>query len=173
VLGVAIGWLFGWWIGNAMLALYGDFFRFPFILRDPSAAAVALSAAAGAGGGGAGRHARGLAALRLPPAEAMSPPAPPVFTRGWLDRCSGAIRLRQTTMMIFRSIIRWPGRAAITLFGVSASVAVLVSSYFLFDAMEVVDRPRLPAGQPPAHHADAEPGAAARCSTTRWRCPGC
>jgi putative ABC transport system permease protein len=138
VLGVVIGWLAGWWIGNAMLALYGEFFRFPFLLRDPSAAAVAVSAALGLAAVLLGAMRAVLAALRLPPAEAMSPPAPPVFTRGWLDELLAAIRLRQTTMMIFRSIIRWPGRAAITLFGVSASVAVLVSSYFLFDAMEVV-----------------------------------
>lgn len=45
-------------------------------------------------------------------------------------------RFRQTTMMIVRSIIRWPGRAAITLFGVSASVGVLVMSYFMFDAVD-------------------------------------
>ena len=138
VMGIAIGWLFGWWIGNAMLALYGEFFRFPFLLRDPSAAAAILSAALGLAAVLAGAMRATLAALRLPPAEAMQPPAPPVFTRGWLDRGLAAIRLRQTTMMIFRSIIRWPGRAAITLFGVSASVAVLVSSYFLFDAMTVV-----------------------------------
>jgi putative ABC transport system permease protein len=86
VLGVLIGWLFGWWIGNAMLALYGDFFRFPFILRDPSAAAVAISAALGLAAVLLGAMRAVLAALRLPPAEAMSPPAPPVFTRGWLDR---------------------------------------------------------------------------------------
>jgi putative ABC transport system permease protein len=39
-------------------------------------------------------------------------------------------------MMILRSILRWPGRAAITLLGVAASVAVLVMSYFLFDSVD-------------------------------------
>nr|WP_245243084.1 ABC transporter permease [Pararhodobacter sp. SW119] len=138
LLGILLGWGFGWWIGNAMLALYGDFFRFPFLLRNPGTAAAAVSAGLGLAAVLLGAARAVLAALRLPPAEAMSPPAPPVFTRGWLDRVLGAIRLRQTTMMIFRSIIRWPGRAAITLFGVAASVAVLVASYFLFDAMQVV-----------------------------------
>lgn len=49
-----------------------------------------------------------------------------------------ALRLRQTSMMILRSILRWPGRAAITLLGVSTSVGVLVASYFLFDAIDLV-----------------------------------
>lgn len=137
-LGVALGWVFGWWIGNAMLALYGEFFRFPFLLREFSAAAVVLSATLGLAAVLLGAMRAVRAALRLPPAEAMQPPAPPIFTRGWLDRALGALRLRQTTMMIFRSIIRWPGRAAITLLGVAASIAVLVASYFLFDAMAVV-----------------------------------
>jgi putative ABC transport system permease protein len=41
-------------------------------------------------------------------------------------------------MMILRSIIRWPGRAAITLFGVASSVAMLVASYFMFDAVSLM-----------------------------------
>jgi len=138
VVGVALGWGLGWSIRNGMLAIYGDFFRFPFLLRDFSLTAAVLSGGLGLLAVLLGAMRAVLAALRLAPAEAMQPPAPPVFSRGWLDRALGAFRLRQTTMMIFRSIIRWPGRAAITLFGVSASVAVLVASYFLFDAMAVV-----------------------------------
>jgi putative ABC transport system permease protein len=41
-------------------------------------------------------------------------------------------------MMILRSITRWPGRAAVTLFGVAAAVAVLVASFFTFDAMDLM-----------------------------------
>jgi len=76
--------------------------------------------------------------VSLPPAAAMSPPAPPSFTRGTVDRVIDWIGFRQTTMMIFRSILRWPGRAAITLFGVVSSVAMLVASYFMFDAIDAL-----------------------------------
>ena len=138
VMGLVLGWGAGWWLRNGMLALYGDFFRFPFVLRDFNIAAVVISAVLGLAAVLLGAMRAVLAALRLPPAEAMSPPAPPVFTRGWLDRLISGLRLRQTSMMILRSILRWPARAAITLFGVSASIAVLVASYFFFDAMEVM-----------------------------------
>ena len=74
----------------------------------------------------------------ITPAEAMSPPAPPAFSRGWLDRTVSALRVRQTSMMILRSILRWPGRAAITLLGVMSSVALLVASYFMFDSVEIM-----------------------------------
>lgn len=138
VIGIATGWAFGWWMGEAMIGLYGDFFKFPFILRDPSWAALLVSALMGVATVVFGGLRAVWASVRLPPAEAMSPPAPPSFSRGPVDRVLGAMRLRQTTMMIFRSIIRWPGRAAITLFGVSASVGVLVMSYFMFDAVQLI-----------------------------------
>jgi putative ABC transport system permease protein len=138
VIGILVGWGFGWWIAQAMISLYGDFFKFPFILRDPGWGALVLSAVLGLATVVFGGVRAVWASVRLPPAEAMSPPAPPSFSRGGVDRVLGALRLQQTTMMIFRSIIRWPGRAAITLFGVSASVAVLVMSYFMFDAVSLI-----------------------------------
>ena len=135
-IGIALGWAFGFWIAQAMIGLYQDFFRFPFLLRDPATGALAVSAALGVATVVLGGLRAVWSSLRLPPAEAMQPPAPPVFGRGVADRLLGRIGLRQTTMMIARSILRWPGRAAITLFGVSASVAVLVVSYFMFDSID-------------------------------------
>ena len=134
--GVLAGWGFGWWIADAMIGLYGDFFRFPFILRSWGAQALVVSAILGMATAVLGGLRAVWSSLQLPPAEAMQPPAPPSFVRGVADRLLTGLRLRQTTMMIFRSIIRWPGRSAITLFGVSASVGVLVMSYFMFDAVE-------------------------------------
>ncbi|MFU8883586.1 MAG: ABC transporter permease [Rhodobacterales bacterium] len=135
VIGVLAGWGFGWWIADAMIGLYGDFFRFPFIIRDWGLQALVISALLGLATVGVGGMRAIWSSLKLPPAVAMQPPAPPSFARGRADRWLATFRLRQTTMMIFRSILRWPGRAAITLFGVSASVGVLVMSYFMFDAV--------------------------------------
>ncbi|MCC5962998.1 MAG: FtsX-like permease family protein [Rhodobacteraceae bacterium] len=138
VLGWAAGAGFGWWIAEAMIGLYADFFRFPFLIRSQGTGALWVGAALAAATVllGAGRGV--WAALRLPPAEAMQPPAPPGFSRGPADRLLAWMQLRQTTMMIFRSILRWPARAAITLVGVSASVAVLVMSYFIFDSVDAL-----------------------------------
>lgn len=136
VIGVLIGWIFGWWIAHAMIGLYSDFFRFPFIIGDWGTQALVISAALGMATAVLGGFRAVWASLQLPPAEAMQPPAPPVFARGVADRLLRRMRFRQTTMMIFRSIIRWPGRSSITLFGVAASVGVLVMSYFMFDAVE-------------------------------------
>lgn len=135
-IGIALGWAFGWWIADAMIGLYGDFFRFPFILRDFGTQALAISGVLGLAAVLLGGLRAVWSSLRLPPAESMQPPAPPSYARGPADRLLALMRLRQTTMMIFRSILRWPGRAMITVFGVAASVGVLVMSYSMFDAVE-------------------------------------
>lgn len=136
VTGIALGWGFGWWIAEAMIGLYGDFYRFPFVLRDFGGQALVISAALGMATVMLGGMRAVWSSLGLPPAEAMQPPAPPRFARGPADRLLAGLRLRQTSMMILRSILRWPGRAAVTVCGVAASVAVLVMSYFMFDAVQ-------------------------------------
>lgn len=138
VIGVLAGWGFGWWIADLMIGMYGEYFRFPFMLRDWGGQALGLSAVLGMATVCLGALRAVWSVLRLPPAEAMQPPPPPRYTRGIVDRWLRGLRLRQTTMMILRSILRWPGRAAITLLGVAASVAALVMSYFLLDAVALL-----------------------------------
>ena len=135
-MGILLGWAFGWWIAEAMIGLYQDFFRFPFLIRDWGSWALVVSAGMGVATVVLGALRPVWATLRLRPAEALLPPAPPHFGKSIADRLLMRLRVRQTTMMILRSILRWPGRAAITVLGVSASVAVLVMSYFLFDSVE-------------------------------------
>jgi len=137
-IGIALGWAMGFWLGDMMIGLYGEFFRFPFMIRDPSYGVLALSAGLASATVITGGLRAVWGSVSLPPAAAMSPPAPPSFTRGTVDRVIDWIGFRQTTMMIFRSILRWPGRAAITLFGVVSSVAMLVASYFMFDAIDAL-----------------------------------
>jgi putative ABC transport system permease protein len=138
VVGVVIGWGFGIWGGRALTRLYGDFYRFPYLvfLGGPDIMALAALAGLAATVGGALRAVRG--AVRLLPAVAMTPPVPPHYRRGLADRVARALGLPQLSTMILRSIGRWPGRAAVTVFGVSASLATLVASLFTFDAVDHV-----------------------------------
>lgn len=138
VVGVTLGLLGGWWAGAWMTRMYSDFFRFPWLIYDPGWGSVALSAALGMAAVVAGAVRAVLASARLSPAVAMSPAPPPVFRRSWVDRLGRVLGLRQTTMMILRSITRWPGRAAVTFFGVASSVAVLVVCFYMFDAMDLL-----------------------------------
>lgn len=138
ILGVVIGWGLGAYFAGRMAALYAQYFSFPYLVYVPSPGAFALSGGLGIGTVVLGALRAVWASVRLSPAVAMSPPAPPKYSRGLADRIGALIRLKQTTMMILRSIIRWPARAAITVFGVAASVSVLVASFFSFDAMDAM-----------------------------------
>ena len=127
-LGIVLGWGVGLWLGKINTELYAAFFKFPFLFFQPSVSTFAISAvitlvAALIGTSRAVRN-----ASSLPPAEAMRPPAPPVFKRhtsrenkifSWLD---------QPTRIILRQIVRWPLRSLFTCFGIALSVGVLVMS---------------------------------------------
>jgi putative ABC transport system permease protein len=138
IAGVLIGWGFGAWGAERLAALYADYFRFPYLVYVPNPEAFAISGLLGLAAVLVGALRAVRAAVRLEPAVAMSPPAPPRYGRGLADWLGAVLRLRQTSMMILRSITRFPGRAAVTLFGVAASVAVLVASFFTFDAMDAM-----------------------------------
>lgn len=134
VIGVVIGGIAGTWLGFGMTRLYGDFFHFPFLVflwgADIYAIAVFVTVGAAVAGG-----ARAVwSVVRLPPAVAMHAAAPTRYRRllanGWLRGFS------QTTIMIGRHILRWPVRAALTVFGISLSVAVLLASLFAFDSID-------------------------------------
>ena len=77
---------------------------------------------------------------QLPPAEAMRPPAPPLFRRTLLGRFRLFAALDQPTRILLRQIGRWPLRAAVTSLGIGMAVAVVVSSLMWMDAIDrIVD----------------------------------
>lgn len=126
LLGVAIGAVFGTGFGRINTELYADVFRFPLLLyrTSPSAFAIAGSASVVAALSGAALSVR--RAVRLPPAQAMQPPAPPVFQRSRMAPDRVGRWLDQPTRIVLRNIARWPLRSAATALGVAASVALLV-----------------------------------------------
>ncbi|NNL65595.1 MAG: ABC transporter permease, partial [Myxococcales bacterium] len=125
----------GGWFGRATTAIYAEFFRFPFFFfrPGPSVFVLACGVSLGAALIGAGRAVRN--AVRLPPAEAMRPPAPALYQRGGI---TGRLAqgFDQPTRMILRQIARWPGRAAVTALGTGMAVALLVTSLQWSDAIE-------------------------------------
>jgi putative ABC transport system permease protein len=134
-LGIVLGWGFGWWAGQGLTRLYGEFYRFPYLVYVASPHTFAVSALAGLAAVLSGALLAVRAALRLTPAVAMAPPLPVRYHRRASDRVGDLLGLPTTSRMILRSLTRWPGRAALTLLGVAASVAILVGSLFTFDAV--------------------------------------
>lgn len=138
--GILGGWVAGWALGEWMIGLYRQYFRFPELVYGADMGSVAQSGLLGAAALVAGATGSALASARLSPATAMSPPVPPHFARGMAEPLGRILRLGRLAMMVVRSVFRQPLRAGTTLLGVSAAAAILVASFFTFDVIDVIMR---------------------------------
>ena len=135
LLGTVLGTAFGAWFGAEMTKMYAVFYHLPLFRYELEPSAVATAAllsllTAFAGVAGAVRR-----AVRLPPAEAMRPPAPPRYRAGLLERLGLGRLLGPVGRMILRSLGRRPIRALLTALGVAAAMAILVLGAFLDDSI--------------------------------------
>ncbi|MEZ5934937.1 MAG: FtsX-like permease family protein [Alphaproteobacteria bacterium] len=135
MVGIALGWAAGAWLGRFNTQLYAEFYHFPFLLYRPSPAAFVIGALVSLAAALAGTLGAVRGAATLPPAEAMRPPAPPVYRRSRLADGRLAFWLDQPTRIILRQIIRWPMRSALTVTGIALSVAVLIMANQWLDAI--------------------------------------
>jgi len=136
VLGVAIGIGLGDWLGREMTGLYTELFHFPeYRFRVlPWVVLTGTATALIAAFGGALDAIRGV--VKLKPAEALRPPAPTVFRPLIIERLGYARLASPAQRMILRNLERRPVRAALTVAGIAASVAILISGTFWSDAVE-------------------------------------
>lgn len=134
--GIALGWIAGYWLGWYETKLYGEFYHFPFLLYRPAPTAFVIAAMIGFGAALLGAMRTVQAAASLPPAEAMRPPAPPMFRQLGIARSAFAPRLEQLTRIIIRQVWRWPMRTLTTCGGIAMAVAVLITSFQWLDAID-------------------------------------
>jgi putative ABC transport system permease protein len=138
--GVLVGCALGFFLGQWMTGIYQQHFRFPFLNYkiDPAVFSTAIFVTFLAAI--AGTWSAVLRAVRLAPAAAMVPPAPTIYRRTLLDRLGLERIVSMPTQMILRHIERWPLRALLTVSGTAMAVMLLVSLFFMFDAVdELVD----------------------------------
>jgi putative ABC transport system permease protein len=131
VLGVAIGWGLGTVLARTMAWQYARFFDFPYLIFRVPTWVYAISGLAALLTTMLGAARAALMAARLAPAVAMQPPAPPMFRRTLVDRLMTALKLRQTTIMVLRSVIRWPIRSFLTATGLGAATASIIAAGFM------------------------------------------
>jgi putative ABC transport system permease protein len=134
--GIAIGSVAGTLLGTFITRLFGDFFRFPFLIFEKSPDLYVFAGLLGmlAALLGAVRALREV--LRLAPAVAMQPPAPPVFRHVILQPGRANALLSQRVMMMVRNVAHHPARAFFTLLGLSLSTAILIVSLYTRGTME-------------------------------------
>src|SRR6266542_3195243 len=139
--GVVVGIAVGWWFGYSITALYTEYFHFPVLRYAPGAGVVLTAVAISLASSGVGALAAVWRAVSLPPAEAMRPEPPARFRAGFIERFGLNHFLSPAARIIVRNLARRPVKAFLTVLGISLSVALLVTGFYLYyDAIgRVVD----------------------------------
>jgi len=138
LLGCLLGALLGGAFASLLVDVYRAYMRFPDIAPRFHWGGFALASFTALAAGLVGAIASVRAATRLSPALAMRAPSPARYARGWLDRATQSFRLGEPSRIILRNLERRPGRAAMTVLGLAASIALLIGTQFLHDAMNLV-----------------------------------
>lgn len=135
LVGAVMGVAAGAWLGLQLAGLYTRFFHFPFLDYHLSPAVIAATVLISLAAAGLGTANALVRVVRLAPAVAMQPPAPPRYGRAGGLGSAIIRRLAQPTRMIIRHITRWPFRAGLTTLSLSLAVAILVGTSFMPDAV--------------------------------------
>jgi putative ABC transport system permease protein len=137
IAGGVSGAALGLWLATRMAAIYARFFEFPVFTYQPdwSVVAVALAVSVAAAVLGVVNAVR--AAASLPPAQAMQPPAPLHFRHGLIERLGTRLGASPKMQMVLRSIERLPWRAVLSSLGTGCAVALVVTAWYLFDAIDL------------------------------------
>lgn len=134
--GALAGIAAGWYLGFRLTGLYRDFYRFPLLRYETGLDVVAIALGITFAAALAGAWAATRQAMALPAAEAMCPELPTAFHTGLFER-SGLARISSTTVrMIARNIGRRPGKACLSMAGISCAVAILVIGQFFYDSID-------------------------------------
>jgi putative ABC transport system permease protein len=134
-LGLAGGIAAGIWLGQGLSALYMMFYRFPFLHYRLEGDVILLAALVSITAGMAGTVLAVLRAVRLPPAEAMRPEAPPVYRPTLIERLGLQRWFSQPTRMVARHIERRPVKSLLSISGIAAACGIIMVANFQTDAI--------------------------------------
>ena len=135
--GLALGLALGDRLGTMFTGLYAEFFHFPRFEHRIAPWLLLTSLGVSVATAVLGTLNAILRTVRLPPAEAMRPPAPASYRRTLLERL-GIRAMGPALRMIVRNMERRPLRTLLGIAGIAAAVAITIMGNFLRDAIDVV-----------------------------------
>ena len=134
--GIAVGTGLGAYLGEALTELYAKYFHIPVLAYRLQpyvffyAAGISLVAAV------TGALRGVLNIVRMPPAEAMRPPAPASYKTTFLERLRLHRVFGESARMIIREISRSPLRAVISAVAIAFAMAITITGRFGYDLIE-------------------------------------
>lgn len=145
--GALLGVAGGAWLGQWMAGVYRDFFRFPFLDYRVGADVIATGLGVSLGATLLGTLQAVIGAMRLPPAEAMRPPAPERYRALLVERLGLQRWFAPPTRMILRQLERHPLKALLTVAGLALGCAIMMVGRFQNDAIEYLTQVEFYVGQ--------------------------
>ncbi len=125
-IGVGIGSLIGMLFGRMNTEMYATLFRFPLLIYRPSAEPFLIGGILSTIAALVGALSSVNSAVKLPPAEAMQPPSPPVYRHSIFTHSRFIRWLDQPTRIALRQIGRFPVRSFFTSAGIALSVGLMI-----------------------------------------------
>ncbi|MBL0943372.1 MAG: ABC transporter permease [Hydrogenophaga sp.] len=171
-LGVVAGLALSGLIGRAMLGLYEPVFRFDALAYRTSAPLVGVAVAVAAAAAALGAWTAIRAVVRLRPAQAMQPPAPPAYRRTLAERLAPGARVRARALMVLRDVENRPWRSAFTVAGVAMAMALQIAGAFWLDAIAHIEDVQFRQVQPGNVVLHFQPHAAPAVAAELRRLPG-
>jgi len=136
VLAGIVGLATGAWAARWMTNLYADFYRFPTKVFQIAPRLVVLTLAIGLAAAVAGALGALRRITRMPPAQAMRPPAPLDYRRSLVERLGIGQVAGPAAMMVVREIQRRPVRFAMSTLGIAMGVGIFVLGRFSWDSFD-------------------------------------
>ena len=138
LVGSVAGVALGSWMGRALSRLYLEFYRFPELHYALDVGTVAVAVGVTAVAAIAGTLYAVWQAVSLQPARAMQPEPPATYRETIVERLGLRGVVDQPTRMILRHLERRPLKALLSVIGIAASIAILMSGIFFGDALDVM-----------------------------------
>jgi putative ABC transport system permease protein len=134
--GIAVGA----WLGHGLARLYARFYHFPRLEFALSAFAVIVALAIAAVAAIAGALLAARRVVTLSPAEAMRPESPAHFRPGPLERLGLQRWMPLSVRMVLRNLERKPVKSLLSVLGLAAALALVITGQYTFDALNEIIR---------------------------------
>jgi putative ABC transport system permease protein len=133
--GTAIGIGLGAWFGHALTNIYARLFHLPVLTFRISLPIVLASVAASLAAALVGALASAWRVTRLPPAEAMQPPAPPSYRPLLIERLGLQRLVAASWRMVIRELERRPARTLLSVLAIAVAIGTLILGRFAEDSV--------------------------------------
>ena len=131
----SVGIFVGLWLGRGLTQIYTQFYKFPLLRFDFSPRVLVTAIVVSYVAAAIGAFMAVSKAVVLPPAQGMRPEPPAKFKPTIIERLGLQSFFSVGGRIILRNLERKPIQAALSIFGVSLAVAILISGNYILDAV--------------------------------------